>query len=64
MLTKDGISPNMPTSWIAISLVAFILIYAIVATVDLLLMLKYSREEPPAPRAPVEVDEPVPALQY
>ena len=47
-----------------ISLVAFVLIYAVLATVDLLLMLKYSREQLPPARAETDLDAPVPAVQY
>src|SRR6201994_437230 len=50
MLTKNGISPTLSTSWLWISLVAFVLLYAVLATVDLLLMLKYSRQQLPPPR--------------
>ena len=64
MLTKNGISPTMSTTWIAISLGVFVVIYAVVATVDLLLMLKYSRQSLPPPRTAAEADEPVPAVQY
>jgi cytochrome bd-type quinol oxidase subunit 1 len=64
MLTKNGISPSLSTTWIAISLAAFVLVYAVVATVELLLMLKYSKKPLPPPRAAAEADEPVPAVQY
>jgi cytochrome d ubiquinol oxidase subunit I len=64
MLTKNGISPTMSTTWIAISLAAFVLIYAVIATIDLLLMLKYSKKPLPPPRAAAEADTPVPAVQY
>jgi cytochrome bd-type quinol oxidase subunit 1 len=64
MLTKNGISPSLSTTWIAISLTAFVLIYATIATVDLLLMLKYSKKPLPPPRTGAEVDAPVPAVQY
>jgi cytochrome bd-type quinol oxidase subunit 1 len=64
MLTKNGISPTMSTTWIAISLAAFVLIYAVIATVDLLLMLKYSKKPLPPPRTGAEADAPVPAVQY
>ena len=64
MLTKNGISPSLPTSWIAISLVAFILVYAVIGTVDLLLMLKYSKKPLPPPHTEAEADVPVPAVQY
>jgi cytochrome bd ubiquinol oxidase subunit I len=64
MLTKNGISPTMSTTTIAISLAVFVVIYAVVATVDLLLMIKYSRQPLPPPRTAGEVDAPVPAIQY
>ena len=51
-------------AWIAISLGAFVLVYAVIATIDLLLMLKYSRKPLPPPRAEAEADRPVPAVQY
>jgi cytochrome d ubiquinol oxidase subunit I len=64
MLTKNGISPSLPTTWIAISLGAFVLVYAVIGTVDLLLMLKYSRKPLPPPHTGAEADVPVPAVQY
>ena len=64
MLTKNGISTPLSTTWIAISLAAFVLVYAVIATIDLLLMLKYSRQQLPPPRTSAEPDMPVPAVQY
>jgi cytochrome d ubiquinol oxidase subunit I len=64
MLTKNGISSSVSTTSIVISLVAFVLLYGVLATVDLLLMLKYSRQQLPPPRAEADVDAPVPAVQY
>jgi cytochrome d ubiquinol oxidase subunit I len=64
MLTKNGISPSLSTTWIAISLAAFVLVYAVIGTVDLLLMLKYSRKPLPPERTGAETDVPVPAVQY
>jgi cytochrome bd ubiquinol oxidase subunit I len=64
MLTKNGISPSLSTTWIAISLVAFVLVYAVIGTTDLLLMLKYSRKPLPSPHTGAEADVPVPAVQY
>jgi cytochrome d ubiquinol oxidase subunit I len=64
MLTKNGISPSLSTTWIAISLGAFVLVYAAAATVELLLMLKYSKKPLPPPRTGAEADAPVPAVQY
>jgi len=64
MLTKNGISPSLSTTWIAISLAAFVLVYATIGTTDLLLMLKYSRKPLPPPHTGAEADVPVPAVQY
>src|SRR5215510_9210611 len=64
MLTKNGISPSLSTTWIAISLGVFVLVYAVIATTDLLLMLKYSKKPLPPARTGAEADEPVPAVQY
>jgi cytochrome d ubiquinol oxidase subunit I len=64
MLTKNGISPSLPVTWIAISLAFFVLLYAAIGTVDLLLMVKYSRQPLPPARAGAGADAPVPAVQY
>jgi cytochrome bd ubiquinol oxidase subunit I len=39
-------------------------LYGILGTVDLILMLRYSREQLPAPRTDADADKPVPAFQY
>jgi len=64
MLTKNGISPTVSTTWLWISLIAFVLLYGTLATVDLLLMLRYSREPLPPPRTQADADAPVPAVTY
>jgi cytochrome bd ubiquinol oxidase subunit I len=64
MLTKNGISPSLSVTWIAISLVFFVVLYATIGTIDLLLMLKYSRQPLPPARAEADADAPVPAVQY
>ena len=64
MLTKNGISPTVSTTWLWISILAFVALYGTLGTVDFLLMLKYSRKELPPPRAEADVDAPVPAVQY
>ena len=63
MLTKNGLSPTVSTTWLAISLAFFVLLYGTLGTVDLILMLRYSRKqlEPPAPQ---DSDQAVPAMQY
>jgi cytochrome d ubiquinol oxidase subunit I len=64
MLTKNGISPTVSTTTLWISLIAFVALYGTLATVDLLLMLKYSREQLPPPTADADTDAPVPAVLY
>jgi cytochrome bd ubiquinol oxidase subunit I len=64
MLTKNGISPTVSTTMLVTSLTAFVLLYGVLATVDLLLMLKYSREQLPPAGAETNADAPVPAVQY
>jgi cytochrome d ubiquinol oxidase subunit I len=64
MLTKNGISSSVSSTSIVISLVVFVLLYGILATVDFALMLKYSRQQLPPARAETDADAPVPAVQY
>ncbi len=64
MLTKNGISSSVSATSIVISLVIFVLLYGVLATVDFMLMLKYSRQQLPPARAEAERDAPVPAVQY
>ncbi len=64
MLTKNGISSSVSATSIVISLVVFVLLYATLATVDLMLMLKYSRQQLPPARAEADAGAPVPAVQY
>ncbi len=64
MLTKNGISPTVSTTSIIISLTGFVLLYGVLAVVDLLLMLKYAREQLPPARTEADADAPVPAIQY
>ena len=64
MLTKNGVSPSVGVTSIVISLTVFVLLYGTLATVDLLLMLRYSREPLPPARAEADAAAPVPAVQY
>jgi cytochrome bd ubiquinol oxidase subunit I len=64
-LTKDGVSPSVSTGEVVFSLVAFFLLYAVLAVVAIKLMTKYARREiAPAPSG--EANEPVvvPAMTY
>src|SRR5215470_738375 len=54
MLTKNGVSTSVGTTSIVISLVVFVLLYGVLGTVDLMLMLRYSRKQLPPPRAEAE----------
>jgi cytochrome bd ubiquinol oxidase subunit I len=64
MLTKNGLSPTVGTAWLWFSVIAFFLLYATLGTVDLLLMLRYSRKElAPAPAAE-DTEGRVPAMEY
>jgi cytochrome bd ubiquinol oxidase subunit I len=64
MLTKNGLSPSVSTTELWISVIAFVVIYGTLGTVDLLLMLRYSRKELPQAPADATTGEPVPAMEY
>jgi cytochrome d ubiquinol oxidase subunit I len=60
--TADANSPSVGTSTIAFSLSVFVVLYALLAVVDIVLMRHYARLDPP----PVggDGDEAAPALGY
>jgi len=63
MLTRNGLSPSVSTPMLWISVIGFFLLYGILGTVDLVLMLRYSRKElAPAPQE--TPDQRVPAMEY
>jgi cytochrome d ubiquinol oxidase subunit I len=64
MLTKNGISPTVSVTWLWISLVTFVLLYGTLGTVDLILMLRYSRKELEPERTDADANASVPAVQY
>jgi len=64
MLTKNGLSPSVSTTYLIISLTVFVLLYGTLGTVDLWLMLRYSRKELAAAPAQATTGEPVPAMEY
>ena len=64
MLTKNGISPTVSVTWLWISLIAFILLYGTLGTVDLILMLRYSRRPLEPERTETDPHTAVPAVQY
>lgn len=44
-LTKNGVSPSVSTTTVAVSLVVFLLLYGALAVVDCVLMMRYARRE-------------------
>jgi cytochrome d ubiquinol oxidase subunit I len=64
MLTKNGISPTVSVTWLWISLVGFIALYGTLGTVDLILMLRYSRKQLEPERTDADTNASVPAVQY
>src|SRR5207247_9966632 len=64
MLTKNGISPTVSVTWLWISLIAFILLYGTLGTVDLILMLRYSRRPLEPARTETDPHAAVPSVQY
>ena len=64
MLTKHGISPTVSVTWLWISLIAFILLYGTLGTVNLILMLRYSRRSLEPERTETDPHAAVPAVQY
>jgi cytochrome d ubiquinol oxidase subunit I len=64
MLTKNGISTNVSTTWLVISLTFFVLLYGALGTINLMLMLRYSRKQLEQPPAQQDTEQPIPAVQY
>ncbi|MBR7833311.1 cytochrome ubiquinol oxidase subunit I [Actinospica durhamensis] len=61
-LTAHGVSPSIDTTTVAISIIAFFVIYAALAVVAAVLMARYSRKQLAPP--PTEHAAPVPAVTY
>ncbi len=62
-LTKNGVSPSISTTTVAISLIVFFTLYVALAVIAFVLMAKYARKELAAPIAD-DAAEPVPAMTY
>jgi cytochrome d ubiquinol oxidase subunit I len=60
MLTRNASSPAVGVGFVATTLVGFTLIYGLLTVVDVYLLTKYARSEPPA----IEAPEAEPALVY
>ena len=63
MLTRNGLSPSVSTTELWISVLGFFVLYGSLGTIDLWLMLRYSRKEL-APAPVQSADQPVPAMEY
>jgi cytochrome bd ubiquinol oxidase subunit I len=63
MLTRNGLSPTVSTAELWISVMSFFVLYAGLGTIDLVLMLRYSRREL-EPEPPAGDNQPVPAMHY
>jgi cytochrome d ubiquinol oxidase subunit I len=62
-LTKDGVSPSIDTTTVAISLIVFLVLYGVLAVIDFILMTRYARREL-ASAADEDTSEAVPAMTY
>jgi cytochrome d ubiquinol oxidase subunit I len=64
-LTEDGLSPSISTATVATSLTVFVLLYAVLGVIALMLMLRFSRRElPTAGAEEATEDEPEPAFTF
>jgi cytochrome bd-type quinol oxidase subunit 1 len=64
MLTKNGLSTSVSTTYLWTSLIVFALLYGTLGTIDLILMLRYSRKQLEPEPAPADAGQPIPAMQY
>jgi cytochrome bd ubiquinol oxidase subunit I len=64
LLTKNGVSPSVSTTTVAISLIVFFLLYAMLAVIDFILMSKYARKDLASPPLPEEPAVSAPAMTY
>ena len=60
LLTSKANSPNVSTTWIAISLAFFVSLYLVLGVVDFVLMRRYARPDRPVSREEL----PAPAVSY
>ena len=64
MLTRDGLSPSVSTAEVAISLVVFLLLYAAIGVIALVLMLRHVRSAPADDATTDDTGDRVPELTY
>jgi cytochrome d ubiquinol oxidase subunit I len=60
-LTENGVSPSIDTTTVAISIIAFFVLYAALAVVAAVLLIRYARKQLPPTAEPAE---PVLAVTY
>jgi cytochrome d ubiquinol oxidase subunit I len=56
-LTRDGVSPSVSATMVAVSLGTFLVLYAVLAVVDWALMVRYSRRELTSPQTEGELEQ-------
>jgi cytochrome d ubiquinol oxidase subunit I len=64
LLTRDGVSPSVSAATVGISLTVFVLLYAALAVVAVVLMIRYARRELPDARPSGDEDVSEPAFSY
>ncbi|GAA4057211.1 cytochrome ubiquinol oxidase subunit I [Actinomadura miaoliensis] len=64
MRTRDGVSPDVATGEVIISLTVFTVLYAVLAVVAGALMARHARKGPPPQDQTPAADEPLPAFSY
>jgi cytochrome d ubiquinol oxidase subunit I len=64
MLTKNGLSTSVSTTYLWISVIVFVLLYGTLGTIDLMLMLRYARKPLEPEPAAADEGQPIPAMQY
>jgi cytochrome d ubiquinol oxidase subunit I len=64
MLTRNGLSTSVSVTELWISLIVFVVLYGTLGTIDLILMLRYSRKQLEPVPAQGDVNQPVPAMPY
>ncbi|MER6810207.1 cytochrome ubiquinol oxidase subunit I [Spirillospora sp. NPDC000708] len=62
--TRDGVSPDVGTAEVITSLGVFTVLYAALAVVAGVLMVRYVRQGPPPEGETPQADEPMPAFSY
>jgi cytochrome d ubiquinol oxidase subunit I len=63
LLTRNGVSPSISAATVATSLIAFLILYGVLAVIDAILMSKYARKEIDEPNAE-DAEPAVAAMTY